>query len=88
VGGFILIILPLRIRYRKLSRNGSDATIPLLTYFGGIGAGFMLVEMVLIQKLTLLLGDPVYAVGTVLAALLVFAGLGSITSERWTFHPT
>ncbi|NGZ27946.1 MAG: hypothetical protein G8345_13785, partial [Magnetococcales bacterium] len=85
MGGVGLIILPLWFRYRSLSLRGDSS--PLLIYFAGIGAGFMLVEMVLIQKLTLLLGDPVYAVGAVLAALLVFAGFGSMTSERWTVPP-
>lgn len=85
MGGIGLIILPLWLRYRNAPMPVGSGS--MLLYFAGIGAGFMLVEMVLIQKLTLLLGDPVYAVGAVLAALLVFAGLGSMTSEHWTVPP-
>lgn len=88
VGGGLLVLLPLWVRYRKRSFAMSGGAFSLLGYFAGIGAGFMLVEMLLIQKLTMVLGDPVYAVGAVLAALLVFAGLGSISSGRWTLHPS
>jgi hypothetical protein len=44
----------------------------------------MAAEIALIQQLTLLLGHPVYAVATALAAILIFSGGGSIWSERLT----
>jgi hypothetical protein len=91
-GGAALILLPLWISERKNSpRRNQLASTPkqrYLYYFGAIGCGFMLVEIVLIQKLILLLGDPVYAAAAVIAALLVFAGVGSLLSKaviqaRW-----
>jgi len=42
-----------------------------------LGAGFILVEVALMQRFTVFLGNPVLAVATVLAALLVSSGLGS-----------
>jgi spermidine synthase len=48
-----------------------------LVYFGGLGLGFIFVELAVIQKLTLLLGQPMYSLTVTLCALLVFTGLGS-----------
>jgi hypothetical protein len=54
----------------------------VVVFFGALGLGFLMLEVVFIQKLTLFLGHPLYAVALVLAALLVFAGLGSGSSAR------
>jgi hypothetical protein len=54
-----------------------------LVYFGAIGVGFLLVEIVLIQRFVLFLGFPTYALSVVLFALLVWTGVGSLLSTRW-----
>ncbi|MDP7432483.1 MAG: hypothetical protein QF890_07915 [Myxococcota bacterium] len=48
-----------------------------LLYFAGIGLAFIMVELSLIQRSTLLLGQPVYALSGVLGCILVMSGLGS-----------
>jgi len=53
-------------------------------YFAGIGAGFMLVELALIQRYIVFLGHPTYGLSVVLFALLLFTGIGSRLSERLT----
>lgn len=53
-----------------------------LSYFGAIGLGFMLLEVVLVQRFVLFLGFPTYALSVVLAALLVSSGVGSWLSSR------
>ncbi|MEZ4299473.1 MAG: hypothetical protein R3B70_31275 [Polyangiaceae bacterium] len=53
-----------------------------LLFFGAIGAGFVLVEVGLVQQLTVFLGHPLYAVTTVLATLLLAAGAGSLSTSR------
>jgi len=73
----ILIVLP--IGYLGYSYHGYSR--PLI-YFAALGTGYMLVEIVFIQKLTLFLGEPVRAVATVLTSLLIFSGLGSLMTER------
>jgi hypothetical protein len=55
---------------------------PYVGYFLAIGAGFMLIELALIQYLTRLLGFGIVALALVLAALLVGGGLGSFVSMR------
>ncbi|MGH2369858.1 MAG: hypothetical protein ACRDI2_16885, partial [Chloroflexota bacterium] len=51
-------------------------------YFGAIGAGFMLAEVALLHRLTLLLGYPALSLAVTLAGLLCGAGLGSALWAR------
>ena len=53
-----------------------------LTYFGALGAGFMLLEVALLQRFVLLLGHPVYSLTVTLFSLLLGTGLGSFLSRR------
>ncbi len=53
-----------------------------LTYFGALGAGFMLLEVALLQRFVLLLGHPVYSLTVTLFSLLLGTGLGSLFSRR------
>lgn len=52
-------------------------------YAALIGVGFMLVEVPLIQRFQLLLGQPILSLAAVLATLLLSGGLGSLLSQRW-----
>lgn len=53
-----------------------------LLYFGALGAGFMLLEVALLQRFVLLLGHPVYSLTVTLFSLLLGTGLGSFISRR------
>ncbi len=53
-----------------------------LMYFGSLGAGFMLLEVALLQRFVLLLGHPVYSLTVTLFSLLLGTGLGSLVSRR------
>ena len=79
----ILIVVPLF----RLDHHGPGHGRTFL-YFGGLGLGYMMVEIVFIQNLTLLLGHPLKATATVFAALLISSGLGSLYSETVTPHPS
>jgi hypothetical protein len=62
-----------------------DAALPCASsgmYFAALGAGFMLVEVALVQRMHVVLGHPTYALVGVLAALLVASGAGSFVSAR------
>jgi hypothetical protein len=63
----------------------SSCRLPLrqLVYFICVGLGFILVEVVLIQRLHLYLGHPVYSLAVTLVSLLTFSGLGSAWTTRW-----
>ena len=47
-----------------------------------IGAGFMLVEIDLLQRMSLFLGHPVYSLSVLLFTLILATGVGSFLSER------
>lgn len=55
-------------------------TIATLTYFAGIGLGFMGLEMALISRAIHWLGDPVIASAVVIGGVLVLSGFGSLTA--------
>jgi hypothetical protein len=83
---YLLLALPMA-RHR---RRGGLARPPwgVTLYFGGLGLGFMAVEIVSIQAMTLFLGHPVYALGVNLLGLLAFAGIGSALSRFWPTERT
>jgi hypothetical protein len=53
-----------------------------LAYFGALGAGFMLLEVALLQRFVLLLGHPVYSLTVTLFSLLLGTGIGSLLGRR------
>ncbi|HEX9179340.1 MAG TPA: SAM-dependent methyltransferase, partial [Burkholderiales bacterium] len=78
----LFILMPLWAAQRRhageLARPGERLRVA--AYFAGIGFAFMFVEMALIQKFVLLLGHPIHAAAAIIAAFLVFAGVGSRVS--------
>jgi hypothetical protein len=72
-----LVAVPIGVVLRRGARGGwLSPTI----YFGGLGFGFLLVEIALVQRFILLLEQPAYSLAVVLFGLLVFSGLGSAIS--------
>ena len=81
--GVLFILIPARYGLRGARRpQQQKLQRHVLLYFGCLGLGYVLVEMVLVQKLTLYLGNPVYALAVVLCGMLIFSGLGSLLSAR------
>lgn len=82
----VLILLPLI----HLAREGQERRLRrrTLAYFGLLGLGFLFVEIPLMQRFILFLGQPIYAFTTVVTAILLFSGLGSLAAPRlpvrWT----
>jgi len=79
VGGMMILLPLLRFNRQGLRATGSGY---FLTYFAGLGLGFILIEIVLLQRLVLFLGQPIYTFSVVLASLLVFTGVGSHVAGR------
>jgi len=73
----LFIIGPLLIGAERPRRGWG----PWLAYFGALGAGFMLLEVALLQRFVLLLGHPVYSLTVTLFSLLLGTGLGSLLSR-------
>ncbi len=83
VAAVLLILLPLSwMRPDRDQGAAGGLRIRTMLYFSLIGIAFLFLELAWIQRMQLFLGHPVYATTAVLAAFLVFAGLGSFWSQR------
>jgi hypothetical protein len=54
-----------------------------MLFFGGLGVGYFLIEVPLIQRAIRLVGNPTEAMVIVLTALLLSGSLGSLLGARW-----
>jgi hypothetical protein len=75
----LMIVPPLLFKRRGLSVARPWA---LVIYFGALGLGFIFVEVLFIQKLSLILGHPSYSLALTLSVLLMSSGIGSLLSTR------
>jgi len=80
----IIILLPLAIRKpaKETKELQQTSTVQPLFYFGFIGLAFLLVEIPLLQRFILYLGNPAYALTAVLFSILLFSAIGSQVSHR------
>lgn len=79
----VFILMPL------LSASGQQAgvrSIPFMIFFGGIGLGFMFVEISQLQRFNIFLGHPTYSLSVVLFTLLLSCGAGSYLT--WSMNTT
>lgn len=85
VVGRILSVAPLE-RYNESlpeeERTQLREHLAPLAYFAGIGIGFMLIEVAVLQRYLTFLGHPTYAMSVVLFSLLLAGGFGSFLSDR------
>lgn len=75
----VLAVAPLLLSRRKLVSRRRSAV--WLGYFTLLGAGFMFVEIGLIQRLGILFGNPGVTIAVVLGLIILSTGLGSLISE-------
>jgi hypothetical protein len=90
----VLILLPLAVgslhnaTQARMKKERQITESNVFLYFGLIGIAYLFVEIPLIQRFILYLGNPAYAITVVLFSLLLFSGLGSQISDqfppRWT----
>ncbi len=84
---FVLLFVVVPLRYSKTGRESGSTAWPLLVYFSCLGAGFIIIELVSIQKFMYLIGSPLYTYSTVIFTLLLAAGIGSAASEKLHIEP-
>ena len=77
----LFVVGPLVARGR--GRTRPRGWLAWLVYFGALGAGFMLIEVSVLQRFVLLLGHPVYSLTVTLFSLLLGTGLGAAWSRRF-----
>ncbi len=76
----VILALP---RFLLGSRLPSEAgVLKFLWYFIAIGAGYIVIQVALVQKFVLFLGHPTYALTVIIFSMLVSSGMGSYFSAR------
>jgi hypothetical protein len=80
---FIVVFVLVPLRYSSIGKDKHIGAGSLITYFSCLGAGFITIEIVFIQKFTHLIGSPLYTYSTVLFTMLISAGIGSAASEKF-----
>ena len=76
----VFVFAPLRLTRKG---EGTWPAMPwFLLYFSCLGAGFIIIELTLIQLCTKVIGHPAHTYAAVLFALLLSAALGSLFSKR------
>jgi hypothetical protein len=80
VATFVVLALPpLLLRARLPVEKGLRG---FLLFFLCLGAGYIMIQVALIQKFVLFLGHPTYALTVIVFSMLVWSGLGSFYSRR------
>ncbi len=77
----LILVLPRLLLRAKLPKK--DGVFGFVWYFLCLGAGYILIQVALIQKFVLLLGHPTYALTVIVFSMLVASGLGSYFSRRF-----
>jgi len=78
----LILGLPRLLLGAQLPRE--QGVMMFLLYFLCLGAGYIMVQVALIQRFVLLLGHPAYALTVIVFSMLVASGAGSFFSARWT----
>jgi hypothetical protein len=77
--GLIVIIIPVAGRWKSLSMN-RRGTAGVICYYAGLGLGYMLIEIFLIQRLGVFLSNPTYSASIVITVMLISSALGNLAS--------
>lgn len=80
----LTMIAPLLGRRR---RGATRVGLRRLAFVAAAGVAFTATQIALLQRLILVLDAPTVAFATGIAAMLAWAGLGSLTSRWWRPHP-
>jgi len=82
---FLFVFIPLY--FSKTGRAPWAGKISSLVYFSCLGAGFIIFELIFIQIFMKLIGYPLYTYSTIVFALLLAAGTGSLLSGKLGISP-
>lgn len=80
--GVLVIAVPFSRINKKINKNRIKTLIPPLIIFISIGAGFMILEVSLFQRLVLYLGSPTISLSILLGSLLIGMGVGSYSGSK------
>lgn len=75
---FLGILLPIKLSTKE-PVNGK-----VILYFSFLGLSYFFIEIILIQKSILYVGNPIYSASTIISGLLIFSGIGSYISGKFS----
>ena len=78
----VCVVVPAADRPAPAARSCTSAASRSSPTSPASGSGFLLVEVSLLQRLSIFLGHPTYGLTVVLFSMLVFSGIGSMCTER------
>jgi hypothetical protein len=81
----VLLAIPLIWGWRAVFSRSPGKALTVL-YFACLGAGYIMVEVGLIAHFVMALGNPTISASVLITGMLVFSGLGALTSERALPH--
>jgi predicted membrane-bound spermidine synthase len=80
VATIVIMVLPPLLLGNRLPREAG--ILKALLFFLFIGAGYILIQVALIQKFVLFLGHPTYALTVIVFSMLLSSGFGSLLSKK------
>jgi hypothetical protein len=87
--GIVAIFLLVPFAWMRRTREEEEGSkiselriATVIPYFAALGMGFILIELALLQKLILLMGNPTMTFALLLFTLLISSGSGSLISSR------
>ncbi|HLW90636.1 MAG TPA: hypothetical protein VKS78_04950, partial [Roseiarcus sp.] len=78
---FTLLAIPVAWGWRAIFSKTPGKFLTIV-YFACLGAGYIMVEVGLIAHFVMALGNATVSASVLITGMLVFSGLGSLTSER------
>ena len=81
----VLLVIPLIWGWRTIFARSRGKALTVL-YFACLGAGYIMVEVGLIAHFVMALGNATISASVLITGMLVFSGLGALTSERALPH--
>lgn len=82
------LLMPFAWLRKKSAGKSTVGIASIIPYFAALGMGFILIELALLQKLILLLGNPTTTFAILLFTVLASSGSGSLVSSRFIKNGT
>jgi hypothetical protein len=80
--GLVLLLAPVVFGWRTIFSR-QPGKLGIVLYFLCLGLGYIFIEVGLIGKFVLALANPTVSASVLITGMLVFSGLGSLTSGRY-----
>jgi len=85
---FAILFVVVPLSFSAAGRTRWPGEFTSLFYFSCLGAGFIIIELTLVQVFMKLIGVPLYTYSAVIFTMLAAAGLGSNAANKLNVSPT